>query len=331
MLNRVKCTFLFLLLASPVAALQSRPEESRTALPTFSTSTKKDLSGSVFSGGRKKRALAAQIMLDRAGYSPGVIDGRGGGNTANAIRAYQRANGLSEDGQATTALLRHLKDGEGGDYIRVVRLRKKDTSESYANIPEDWGDQAQMDRLGYESLEELIAERYHMDVDLLRAMNPDVNWRSASAGAPILVVKAGPSKLNQTVDRIVVDKAANTVRAYAGDTLIARYPATVGSNSLPSPSGSMEVRAVAPDANYTFNPETNSWGGDEALTLPPGPNNPVGGVWIDLTKETYGIHGTPDPALIGKTASHGCVRLTNWDARELAGAVKRGAAVEFRS
>ena len=274
MSKSLKVTLATLLFVAPAAAMQDSSSGDRTssAPATFSQPEEKKLSDSVFSGGRTKRALAAQIMLDRADYSPGVIDGRGGGNTSHAIEAYQRANGLTVDGEASTELLRHLRDGNGGDFIRVVQLRRKDTSDSYEDIPEDWADQAEMDRLGYESLDELIAERYHMDIDLLGAMNPNVDWANAKAGTPILVVRAGPSKLKQTVDRIVVDKGTSSVSAYAGDKLLARYPATIGSSSLPSPSGTMEVRAVAPDANYTFNPETNNWGGDEALTLPPGPN-----------------------------------------------------------
>jgi lipoprotein-anchoring transpeptidase ErfK/SrfK len=129
---------------------------------------------------------------------------------------------------------------------------------------------------------------------------------------------------------IEVDKAASALRAFTADgTLVATYPATIGSNTFPSPSGEMEVRAVAPAPTYHFDPEGRSWGPDEKLTIAAGPNNPVGGTWIDLTKEGYGIHGTPEPRLIGKTSSHGCVRLTNWDAEELAKAVSPGTKVEF--
>jgi lipoprotein-anchoring transpeptidase ErfK/SrfK len=268
-------------------------------------------------------------MLDRAGFSPGVIDGRGGGNTEAAIRAFQRANGMTVDGKAGSAVVKALRDAHGGRYIRAVQIKERDRSKSFQPVPSGMAEQAEADHLGYEGLDELLAERYHMDIDLLRAMNPDVDWESVNAGDPVLVVRAGPAKLDRTVDRIVISKSENALRAYSGDTLVARYPATVGSSEMPSPSGEMTVRAVAPEATYTFNPDTNDWGGDEALQIAAGPNNPVGGVWIDLSKDTYGIHGTPDPALIGKTASHGCVRLTNWDARELADAVETGAAVEF--
>ena len=133
-----------------------------------------------------------------------------------------------------------------------------------------------------------------------------------------------------TVTRIEVDGPAGALRAYAADgRLLASYPASVGSADFPSPSGQMEVRAIAPAPAYYFSPEGRDWGPDKRLTIAPGPNNPVGSTWIDLTKEGYGIHGTPDPRLIGKTQSHGCVRLTNWDAQELAKAVEAGTTVEF--
>jgi lipoprotein-anchoring transpeptidase ErfK/SrfK len=128
-----------------------------------------------------------------------------------------------------------------------------------------------------------------------------------------------------------VDKGTSEVRAYDGSgRLLASYPGTIGSDTFPSPSGTMEVRAVASAPTYYFDPSGREWGPDKRLTIAAGPNNPVGGTWIDLSKEGYGIHGSPDPRLIGKTASHGCVRLTNWDAAELGGAVEKGAAVAFR-
>ena len=147
------------------------------------------------------------------------------------------------------------------------------------------------------------------------------------------MVRAGPAKLDKDVARIEISRSDNTLRAFdSAGTMLAAYPATVGSAEMPSPDGTMEVRAVAPEAKYYFDPEANpNWGPDKKLTIAAGPNNPVGGVWIDLTKDTYGIHGSPDPNLIGKTASHGCVRLTNWDARELAAAVSEGTKVTFVS
>ena len=152
------------------------------------------------------------------------------------------------------------------------------------------------------------------------------------AGTKIVVAALGPDRLAGQVTRIEVDKTRRQVRAFgAGDVLLAVYPATVGSAERPAPDGEWAVRTTAPNPTYTYDPSRLTFGkaSNGKLTLKAGPNNPVGSTWIDLTKDTFGIHGTPDPRLVGKRASHGCVRLTNWDARELGQAVKKGAKVAF--
>jgi lipoprotein-anchoring transpeptidase ErfK/SrfK len=146
-----------------------------------------------------------------------------------------------------------------------------------------------------------------------------------------VVAALGPDKLPAPVTRIEVDKTKRQVRAYDGDVLLAVYPATVGSTERPAPEGDWAVRTVASNPTYTYDPSRLTFGkaAQGKLTIKAGPNNPVGSTWIDLTKDTYGIHGTPDPRLVGKTASHGCVRLTNWDVRQLGQAVKKGTVVDF--
>lgn len=283
----------------------------------------------IFSGRRSRDVLAAQVMLDRARFSPGVIDGLAGGNTSRAVRAYQRAHGLQADGKVSKALLDRLQQGHGGPAFQAYVLSEDDVDGPFlGGKPGGMVAQAELDRVAYADPVELLSEKFHMSPRLLRALNPDADFGRAGAG--ITVVSTGGDSLSGQVARIEVDRGASTVRAYAASgELLASYPATVGSAALPSPSGSTEVRAVAPDAAYYFDPSGRSWGPDRHLTIAPGPNNPVGGVWIDLAKEGYGIHGTPEPATISKSASHGCVRLTNWDARELAAAVQAGTKVEF--
>ena len=284
----------------------------------------------LFSGPRSRDALVAQVLLDRAHFSPGVVDGIMGGNTRRAISAYQRANGLSVDGDLSEAVLRHLTENQSDDVVQTYTITEADVSGPFVEVPSGMEAMAGLERVGYETPEEMLAERFHMDLEFLKALNPEADF--GSAGTRIAVIAPGENRIGTPVARIEVDKAQDSVRAYAEDgTLLARYPATVGSSTFPSPSGSMEVRAVAPEATYHFDPEGRAWGPDEQLTIAAGPNNPVGGIWIDLTRDGYGIHGSPDPQLIGKTASHGCVRLTNWDARELAEAVSPGTSVEFVS
>lgn len=282
----------------------------------------------LFSGSRSRDVLVAQVLLDRGRHSPGVVDGIMGGNTRRAIRAYQRANGLDVTGDVSPSLFKHLIGSGSGDIVRRYTLTKEDVDGPFVDIPQGFTAKAKLDRLAYERPSEKIAEKFHMAEGFLKALNPGADF--GRAGTEITVIASDDGALPGSVARIEVDKAGSAVRAYAEDgTLIASYPATVGSSEFPSPSGSMVVKAVAPEPKYYFSPEGRDWGPDRRLTIAAGPNNPVGGTWIDLSKDGYGIHGSPDPELIGKTASHGCVRLTNWDAEELAGAVKQGTQVVF--
>jgi lipoprotein-anchoring transpeptidase ErfK/SrfK len=279
--------------------------------------------------GFSPRLARAQVLLDRARFSPGVIDGRGGENTRQAIAAFERAHDLEVDGELDEAVFRRLVEGDSGAVVREVRLSEADVSGPFVErIPDSMSARAQLPTLAYTSVEEKLAERYHMDVDFLRRLNPGARF---AAGEQIRVAGVRTPDLPRPVRRIVVDKAEKAVRAYdAEGRLMAFYPATIGSEATPTVSGVYEVRAVAPEPNYTYDPaRLDSAEGGEAVVVPPGPNNPVGSVWIDLSRDTYGIHGTPEPALIGKTASHGCVRLTNWDAEQLAAAVEPGVEVRF--
>jgi lipoprotein-anchoring transpeptidase ErfK/SrfK len=167
-----------------------------------------------------------------------------------------------------------------------------------------------------------------MDVDLLKTLNPNATW---AAGEEIAVTAWGPNKQGK-VAKLVADKSDRQLRGYdAEGKLLVAYPATIGSTDNPSPTGTHIIDAIAPMPNYTYNPEVNFQQGDNTskLIIPPGPNGPVGAMWIDLTDPTFGIHGTPEPSKIDKTNSHGCVRLTNWDAEELATLVDKGVPVDF--
>lgn len=267
-----------------------------------------------------------QILLDRAAASPGVIDGFDGENVRKAVRAFERMHGLPEDGTLDPDLLALLD--AGGAVVGDYAVTPDDVAQIGPPVPRDYAEQARREFLGYASVAEELAERFHMDVDLLDALNPDTGF---NAGDVVLVAAYGPDRTGK-VAHIEADKGLRQVRAYdAAGTLLAAYPATIGSSENPSPSGTHEVKGVARMPTYTYNPEVNFQQGDntEVLQLPPGPNGPVGTVWIDLSTPTYGIHGTPEPSLIDKTGSHGCVRLTNWDAEELAAMVEPGVTVEF--
>lgn len=272
---------------------------------------------------------ALQLLLDRAGASPGVIDGRFGSNVDKALVAYRELTG--ENLKSTDAEgIKKALEASGGDPFTSYTITPADAAGPYvASVPADYGQKAKLERLSYTSVLEMLAERFHMDEAYLKQLNPDANFNRP--GTIIKVANVGAPAATE-VARIVADKGRKQVRAYGRDgNLVAAYPATIGSADTPSPTGTHMVSRVAFDPEYTYNPNLNFKQGnnDKVLTIPPGPNGPVGSIWIALDKPTYGIHGTPDPSKIGKTESHGCVRLTNWDAQELAKLVKPGVIVQF--
>ncbi len=267
-----------------------------------------------------------QVLLDRAGASPGVIDGFDGDNVRKAILAFETLNGLPADGTLDAEVLAKLGTEP---VVGVYEITEDDAKDVTGPTPEDYADKARETYLGYQTVAEEVAERFHMDIDLLSALNPGAQY---AVGEQVMVAAPGKAIDGHEVARIVADKGLRQLRAYdAEGGLIVAYPATIGSADNPSPSGSHVVEGVATMPTYTYNPEINFQQGDntEVLTIPPGPNGPVGSIWIDLSEPTYGIHGTPEPSLIDKTGSHGCVRLTNWDAEELAKMVKPGVVVDF--
>lgn len=277
----------------------------------------------------KMEITALEVFLDRQGISPGAIDGRMGANVTKAVYAYQQMTGQTLDPNDTDSILEQLRLS-GGMPIVNYTITPADAAGPYvAEIPEDYSQKAQMTSLGYTSTTEMLAERFHMDENYLKEINRGADF--TVPGTVIKVINPGSPKTGE-VAKILADKGRKQVFAYdATGALIAAYPASIGSTDTPSPSGTVTVERVAFNPGYTYNPKINFRQGanDRILDIPPGPNGPVGVVWMALSKPTYGIHGTPDPSKIGKSQSHGCVRLTNWDATELAKMVKPGVVVEF--
>jgi lipoprotein-anchoring transpeptidase ErfK/SrfK len=270
-----------------------------------------------------------QILLDRHGFSPGVIDGQYGPNMQKALDAWKTARDTDLLAMNMDALDAALEES-GGSAFQTYTISQADRAGPFvAAIPADYGQKARMEKLAFTSVREMLAETFHMDEDYLARLNPGANF--SAPGTEIRVARPGKARQAE-ISRIVADKGQKQVRAYDGNgTLLAAYPATIGSLDTPSPSGTVTVERIAFDPNYTYNPRINFKQGDNdrILTIPPGPNGPVGSVWIALSKPTYGIHGTPKPDRIGKSYSNGCIRLTNWDAYELARMVKPGVTVEF--
>jgi lipoprotein-anchoring transpeptidase ErfK/SrfK len=277
----------------------------------------------------REDVASIQILMDRTGASPGVIDGKFGSNVDKALVAYRAITGTNLK-STDTAEIKAALAATGGDPFVNYTITPEDAAGPFvASVPADYSEKAQLDHMSYTSVLEMLAERFHMDEGYLKALNPEANFNRPGT---IIRVANVNRKSASKVASIVADKGRKQVRAYdeAGKLVVA-YPATIGSSDTPSPTGTHAVSRVALNPNYTYNPKLNFKQGnnDKILTIPPGPNGPVGSVWIALDKPTYGIHGTPDPSKIGKTESHGCVRLTNWDAEQLAKLVSPGVPVEF--
>lgn len=275
--------------------------------------------------------LKVQVLLDRRHFSPGVIDGFAGENVRKALSAFQRTRSLEPTGRLDKRTWAMLIEGHEVPVLGTYTITPDDVAGPFAKtIPADYGEKAKLKAMSYTGVQEMLAERFHMDIDLLTKLNEGADF--SRAGTKILVAVPGEGRPRGTITRIVVDRTAGSLTGYdeQGGTVVF-YPATVGSRELPTPTGTHTIRTVALMPNYTYRPDVNFKQGenDKPLVIAPGPNGPVGSVWIDLSKPTYGIHGTPEPSKIDKTNSHGCVRLTNWDATELAHLVKSGLKVTF--
>lgn len=266
-----------------------------------------------------------QALLNWHHHGVGAVDGRWGKNTRKAMQAFQQAQGLSKSDELTQetwdALTQDSKLASQPVLVNYV-IKDGDVNINTTDIPAGAEAKAQLEGMYYESLIEALAEKFHMHQDYLKSLNPEAKFES---GETITVYN--PGNPNTTaVSRVVADKSTQTLYAYdSDDNLVASYPTTVGSSATPSPSGTHNVKVKVHEPNYTYSHDD----GNKSI-LPPGPNNPVGLVWIGLTKPTYGIHGSPDPERISRQASSGCVRLTNWDALALYGVINDDATVEFK-
>ncbi len=348
--------------------------------------------------------MQLQVVLDRQGFGPGVIDGKMGMSTSNAIEGFQEANGLETTGKLDDETKAALDKWKNIGATRVVTIPQDWGAKTYEDIPDDPAEQAKMQRLGYESLDERIAERFHTTVEVLKMLNPggkpagmdqartDPSRSSSTTPSPtaspsgspapspsgslgtsasgsssgsdslfqagqmvrvpnigadhIVADKVQDKGWQQTlaslgvgteqphVAKIVVDKSGDWLKGYdEAGKLVAMFTVTTGSTHDPLPLGTWGITGISHNPPFSYDPDL-FWdvpNSEQDRQLPPGPNGPVGIVWIDLTKEHYGIHGTSAPSTIGRVQSHGCVRLTNWDAARLAEMVDQKTKVVFQA
>ncbi|WP_249127888.1 L,D-transpeptidase [Bradyrhizobium sp. AUGA SZCCT0169] len=273
-----------------------------------------------------------QVLLDRAHFSPGEIDRKFGENARKALRAYAEARQLPNAESPMDDAWKSLRADDRPVTANYTITEKDVAGPFLPKLPARLEDMKDILLLNYTSPREGLAEKFHMSEQLLVVLNP--GQRFDRAGDTIVVVDTGGGGSETTVkaDRVEVDKKRQTLMLFdKSKTMIGFYPATVGSEEKPSPDGTVKVTEISRNPTYRYNPEYRFKGvrSDKPFTIKRGPNNPVGTVWISLSAESYGIHGTPWPEKISKAESHGCVRLTNWDAERVAASVTKGTTVAF--
>jgi len=267
--------------------------------------------------------LRAQVLLDRAHFSPGVIDGSFGDNSVRAAAAFNAANALPAGGVVSPATWRALDRDSRPPVIRYT-IAAEDAAGPFLEIPDDMMEKAALSAMPYASLIEELGEKFHSSPAFLRRMNPGKSFERA--GEQILAPDVSRQVPGKAASIEVSERDLSVCARDAGGRVVARYPATVGSEHDPLPLGDWKINGVGKNPVFHYNPELfwDADAKDSKATLPAGPNNPVGVVWMDLSKPHYGIHGTAEPESVGKTQSHGCIRLTNWDALELSQMVGPG-------
>ena len=338
----MKKSLLLLVVALP-ALLAAKPHPAETKTPTSAAApTGPDLS-----------LLHVQVILDHLAFSPGIVDGRPGMSTTAALKGFQETRGLPITGEADPATLHALSQYRAWRPVKSVKLTPDILAGPfYATIPHDEDAQAKLPSIGYKNVMEKLGEMFHTSPETLVALNspqtklapgqtitvPNVLARNTNYDAKLpdhwraTLAMLNVDAQQPQAAKLVVSKHDKLLRAYdASGKLIGQFMVTTGSTHDPLPIGTWKIYGADYNPKFHYNPALfwDAHKGDTKAMLPPGPNGPVGVVWMDLSKEHYGIHGTPEPQLIGRTASHGCVRMTNWDAARVAMMVKPGTPAVF--